>query len=156
MGRHSDPSSLGYGDCSPWALSDLCLADLKNKIVFVTEGNDTVLAEQVMPSIEVMVRQVQMQLNRHASLLSCEVFMSPLAHHTRRSICNGVVEGKALYVNTAAEPKTLPISVALHGGITGMIYAGSVVLGPYKVDLIRNDLPRQINRLDELPEERDS
>ena len=40
------------------------LADLKNQIAFVTEGNDTALAAYNIPSIETTVRKAQAQFNR--------------------------------------------------------------------------------------------
>ena len=40
------------------------LADLKNQIAFVTEGNDTALLEHGVPSIESTVRKAQLQFNR--------------------------------------------------------------------------------------------
>jgi len=40
------------------------LADLKNQIAFVTEGEDGALTEHGIPSIEASVRQAQMQFNR--------------------------------------------------------------------------------------------
>jgi len=44
------------------------LADLKNQIAFVTEGNDTALFEHGIPSIEATVRQAQLQFNRWLAL----------------------------------------------------------------------------------------
>jgi hypothetical protein len=44
------------------------LADLKNQIAFVTEANDTALAEHGIPSIEATVRQAQAQFNRWMTL----------------------------------------------------------------------------------------
>ena len=44
------------------------LADLKNQIAFVTEGDDTALVEQGIPSIEATVRQAQLQFNRWLAL----------------------------------------------------------------------------------------
>jgi hypothetical protein len=43
------------------------LTDLKNQIAFATEGNDTALAAQSIPSIETTVRQAQSQFNRWLS-----------------------------------------------------------------------------------------
>jgi len=40
------------------------LADLKNQIAFVTEGDDTALFDHGIPSIEATVRQAQLQFNR--------------------------------------------------------------------------------------------
>lgn len=40
------------------------LADLKNQIAFVTEGDDTALYDHGIPSIEATVRQAQLQFNR--------------------------------------------------------------------------------------------
>jgi SNF2 family DNA or RNA helicase len=40
------------------------LADLKNQISFVTEGDDTALSDHGIPSIEATVRQAQLQFNR--------------------------------------------------------------------------------------------
>ena len=40
------------------------LADLKNQIAFVTEGDDAALAGQNIPSVEATVRQAQLQFNR--------------------------------------------------------------------------------------------
>ena len=40
------------------------LADLKNQIAFVTEGNDTALLDHGIPSIESTVRKAQLQFNR--------------------------------------------------------------------------------------------
>jgi beta-galactosidase len=47
-----------------------------------------------------------------------------------------VVHGNTLYVNSTGEPKVIPIGGPRHGEITGKSYSGSVVLGPYEVDLI--------------------
>ena len=44
------------------------LSDLKNQIAFVTEGNDTTLSAQGIPSIEATVRQAQLQFNRWLNL----------------------------------------------------------------------------------------
>ena len=44
------------------------LADLKNQIAFVTEGNDLALATHGIPSIEATVRQAQLQFNRWLAL----------------------------------------------------------------------------------------
>jgi len=44
------------------------LADLKNQIAFVTEGDDTALFEQGISSIEATVRQAQLQFNRWLAL----------------------------------------------------------------------------------------
>lgn len=44
------------------------LADLKNQIAFVTEGDDTALFEHGIPSIEATVRQAQLQFNRWLAL----------------------------------------------------------------------------------------
>jgi len=44
------------------------LADLKNQIAFVTEGNDTALFDHGIPSIETTVRQAQIQFNRWLAL----------------------------------------------------------------------------------------
>ncbi len=44
------------------------LADLKNQIAFVTEGNDTALFDQGIPSIEATIRQAQLQFNRWLAL----------------------------------------------------------------------------------------
>ncbi|MBI5868935.1 MAG: DEAD/DEAH box helicase family protein [candidate division Zixibacteria bacterium] len=44
------------------------LADLKNQIAFVTEGNDMALLEHGIPSIEATVRQAQLQFNRWLAL----------------------------------------------------------------------------------------
>jgi beta-galactosidase len=46
------------------------------------------------------------------------------------------VQGKTLYVNSTGESKAIPIAGSRHGEITGKSYSGSVVLGPYQVDLI--------------------
>jgi SNF2 family DNA or RNA helicase len=40
------------------------LADLKNQIAFVTEGNDSALLDHGIPSIEATVRKAQLQFNR--------------------------------------------------------------------------------------------
>lgn len=40
------------------------LADLKNQISFVTEGDDTALLDHGIPSVETTVRQAQLQFNR--------------------------------------------------------------------------------------------
>jgi hypothetical protein len=40
------------------------LADLKNQIAFITEGDDTALFDHGIPSIEATVRQAQLQFNR--------------------------------------------------------------------------------------------
>lgn len=44
------------------------LADLKNQLAFVTEGNDVALAPQGVASIEATVRQAQLQFNRWLAL----------------------------------------------------------------------------------------
>jgi len=44
------------------------LADLKNQIAFVTEGNDTALFDHGISSIEATVRQAQLQFNRWLNL----------------------------------------------------------------------------------------
>ncbi len=44
------------------------LADLKNQIAFVTEGDDTALFDHCIPSIETTVRQAQLQFNRWLAL----------------------------------------------------------------------------------------
>jgi hypothetical protein len=44
------------------------LADLKNQIAFVTEGDDTALFDHGIPSIETTVRQAQLQFNRWLAL----------------------------------------------------------------------------------------
>lgn len=44
------------------------LADLKNQIAFVTEGDDTALEAHNIPSIEATVRQAQLQFNRWMNL----------------------------------------------------------------------------------------
>lgn len=44
------------------------LADLKNQIAFVTEGNDTALFDHGIPSIEATIRQAQLQFNRWLAL----------------------------------------------------------------------------------------
>jgi SNF2 family DNA or RNA helicase len=44
------------------------LADLKNQIAFVTEGDDTALDAHGIPSIEATVRQAQLQFNRWLAL----------------------------------------------------------------------------------------
>jgi len=44
------------------------LADLKNQIAFVTEGDDTALFDHGIPSIEATVRQAQLQFNRWLAL----------------------------------------------------------------------------------------
>ena len=44
------------------------LADLKNQIAFVTEGDDTALLDHGIPSIEATVRQAQLQFNRWLAL----------------------------------------------------------------------------------------
>ena len=44
------------------------LADLKNQIAFVTEGNDTALLDQGIPSVETTVRKAQLQFNRWLAL----------------------------------------------------------------------------------------
>ena len=51
------------------------LADLKNQIAFVTEGNDTALFDHGIPSIESTVRKAQLQFNRW--LGSEEVLRTP-------------------------------------------------------------------------------
>jgi len=48
------------------------LADLKNQIAFVTEGDDLALAEHGIPSIEATVRQAQLQFNRWLALEEAE------------------------------------------------------------------------------------
>jgi SNF2 family DNA or RNA helicase len=44
------------------------LADLKNQIAFVTEGNDVALASNGIPSIEATIRKAQAQFNRWLDL----------------------------------------------------------------------------------------
>ena len=44
------------------------LADLKNQIAFVTEGNDTALHGHGIPSIEATIRKAQAQFNRWLDL----------------------------------------------------------------------------------------
>ena len=44
------------------------LADLKNQIAFVTEGDDTALFDHGIPSVEATVRQAQLQFNRWMAL----------------------------------------------------------------------------------------
>jgi len=44
------------------------LADLKNQIAFVTEGNDTALQQHGIPSVEATIRQAQLQFNRWLAL----------------------------------------------------------------------------------------
>jgi hypothetical protein len=44
------------------------LADLKNQIAFVTEGDDTALLDNGIPSVEATVRQAQLQFNRWLAL----------------------------------------------------------------------------------------
>jgi hypothetical protein len=48
------------------------LADLKNQIAFVTEGNDAALADHGIASIEATVRQAQLQFNRWLALAEVE------------------------------------------------------------------------------------
>ena len=48
------------------------LADLKNQIAFVTEGDDTALAAQHIPSIEATTRKAQLQFNRWLALEDAE------------------------------------------------------------------------------------
>lgn len=48
------------------------LADLKNQIAFVTEGNDLALAENGITSIEATVRQAQLQFNRWLAMEDAE------------------------------------------------------------------------------------
>lgn len=48
------------------------LADLRNQIAFVTEGDDTALAAHNIPSIEATVRQAQLQFNRWLTLEEVE------------------------------------------------------------------------------------
>lgn len=48
------------------------LADLKNQIAFVTEGNDAALADHGIASIEATVRQAQLQFNRWLALADVE------------------------------------------------------------------------------------
>jgi superfamily II DNA or RNA helicase len=48
------------------------LADLKNQIAFVTEGEDTALETHGIPSVEATVRQAQLQFNRWLSLEETE------------------------------------------------------------------------------------
>lgn len=48
------------------------LADLKNQIAFVTEGNDLALLEHGIPSIEATVRQAQLQFNRWLAMEDIE------------------------------------------------------------------------------------
>ena len=44
------------------------LADLKNQIAFITEGDDTALFDHGIASIEATVRQAQLQFNRWLAL----------------------------------------------------------------------------------------
>ncbi|MCA0202363.1 MAG: DEAD/DEAH box helicase family protein [Proteobacteria bacterium] len=48
------------------------LADLKNQIAFVTEGNDTALIDYNIPSIETTVRKAQAQFNRWLDIEDAE------------------------------------------------------------------------------------
>jgi hypothetical protein len=48
------------------------LADLKNQIAFITEGDDTALFDQGIASIEATVRQAQLQFNRWLDLDDAE------------------------------------------------------------------------------------
>lgn len=48
------------------------LADLKNQISFVTEGDDTALVDQGIPSIESTVRMAQLQFNRWLAMEEAE------------------------------------------------------------------------------------
>lgn len=48
------------------------LADLKNQIAFITEGNDLALIEQGIPSIEATIRKAQAQFNRWLDLPESE------------------------------------------------------------------------------------
>jgi hypothetical protein len=48
------------------------LADLKNQIAFVTEGNDVALAANGIPSIEATIRKAQTQFNRWLNLADDE------------------------------------------------------------------------------------
>ncbi len=48
------------------------LADLKNQIAFVTEGDDTALVDHGIPSVEATVRQAQLQFNRWLALEEAE------------------------------------------------------------------------------------
>jgi hypothetical protein len=48
------------------------LADLKNQIAFVTEGDDTALESHGISSIEATVRQAQLQFNRWLALEDAE------------------------------------------------------------------------------------
>jgi len=48
------------------------LADLKNQIAFVTEGDDTALFDHGIPSIEATVRQAQLQFNRWLNMEDTE------------------------------------------------------------------------------------
>ena len=48
------------------------LADLKNQIAFVTEGDDAALAAHSIPSIEATVRQAQLQFNRWLAMEEVE------------------------------------------------------------------------------------
>lgn len=48
------------------------LADLKNQIAFVTEGDDTALFDQGIPSIESTVRMAQLQFNRWLAMEEIE------------------------------------------------------------------------------------
>lgn len=48
------------------------LADLKNQIAFVTEGDDTALATHQIPSIEATTRKAQLQFNRWLALEESE------------------------------------------------------------------------------------
>jgi len=48
------------------------LADLRNQIAFITEGNDDALTDYSIPSIEATVRQAQLQFNRWLTLEDAE------------------------------------------------------------------------------------
>ena len=48
------------------------LADLKNQIAFVTEGEDTALSDHGIASVEATVRQAQLQFNRWLALEDAE------------------------------------------------------------------------------------
>ena len=59
------------------------LADLKNQIAFVTEGDDAALAEHGIASIEATVRQAQLQFNRWLDLEEAERKPRPADGHAR-------------------------------------------------------------------------
>ena len=48
-----------------------------------------------------------------------------------------IVDGRTLYVNTTTEPKSVPIKGKRLGVLSGKLYARSLRLAPYGVELLQ-------------------